>query len=119
MGRAKEWMMEQWERGYSAADGDICAACVSDAALKAWVEANVSATQCTFCGVEAEAPIAAGFDDFVGFVLDGIRFEWNHPDDEGIMYISAEGGYQARSPIYGRSCPTTTSAKTRMSPARC
>jgi hypothetical protein len=95
MGRAKEWMLEQYERGYSQADGDICAQCVSDAALAAWIEANLSATQCGFCGRQSEEPIAASFDDFVGVVLAGISFDWNHPDSEGIMYISAEGGYQA------------------------
>jgi hypothetical protein len=95
MGRAKDWMIQQWERGYDEADGDICRECVSDDALADWITANVSATECTYCGATAEVPIAASFDDFVGFVLDGISFDWNNPDDEGIMYVSAEGGYMA------------------------
>ncbi|RQW46132.1 HEPN-associated N-terminal domain-containing protein [Novosphingobium sp. LASN5T] len=95
MGRAKEWMLEQYERGYSEADGDICADCVNDSALAEWIGNNLSATRCRFCGEESDEPIAASFDDFVGVVLGGISFDWNHPDTEGIMYISAEGGYQA------------------------
>lgn len=95
MGRAKEWQLEQWDRGYSEADGDICAGCVNDPALKEWVANNTTAHACTFCGCESAEPIAASFDEFVGVVLTGVRFDWNHPDDEGIMYISAEGGYQA------------------------
>jgi hypothetical protein len=98
MGRAKAWMMEQEARGYSEADGDLCSDCVSEKFLAEWVEANATATTCTFCGREDEEPIAASFDDFVGVVHGGISFEWNHPDNEGIMYISAEGGYQA--PVY-------------------
>jgi hypothetical protein len=95
MGRAKAWLMEQYERGYMAADGDICTDCVSDEALVQWVADNVEATECSFCGRVGDDPIAASFDDFVGVVRTGIGFDWNHPDSEGIMYISAEGGYQA------------------------
>lgn len=95
MGRAKEWMLEQYERGYSEAEGEICAECVSDLALRKWIEANLTSTQCTFCGAESVDAIAASFDEFIGIVFSGISFDWNHPDSEGIMYISAEGGYQA------------------------
>lgn len=95
MGRAKEWQLEQWERGYDEAEGDICARCVKDPALKNWVKDNAEAHVCRFCGEESEEPIAASFDDFVGVVLTGIGFDWNHPDSEGILYVSAEGGYQA------------------------
>mgnify|MGYP005817320497 FL=1 len=95
MGRAKAWQMEQEERGYYEADGAICEDCVTDPALKSWVSDNVSETQCRFCGAESEDPMAASFDEFIGVVLTGVRFDWNHPDDEGIMYVSAEGGYQA------------------------
>lgn len=95
MGRAKAWLMEQEERGYYEADGAICSDCVSDTALKQWVTQNLSEGACRFCGKDSGEPIAASFDDFIGVVLTGVRFDWNHPDDEGIMYISAEGGYQA------------------------
>lgn len=95
MGRAKAWLMEQEERGYYEAEGAICEACVTDPALKYWVSQNLSDPACRFCGEESEDLIAASFDEFVGVVLTGVRFDWNHPDDEGIMYISAEGGYQA------------------------
>lgn len=101
MGRAKEWMMEQEARGYSAADGDICSECVSDLFLAQWIDDNATGTACRFCGREDDEPIAASFDDFVGVVVGGIGFDWNHPDNEGIMYVSAEGGFQAAvSDIY-------------------
>jgi hypothetical protein len=101
MGRAKEWMMQQEERGHSAADGDICAECVSDSFLAEWIEANATATVCRFCGRDGDEPIAASFDEFVGLVVGAIGFDWNHPDNEGIMYVTADGGYQAAvSDIY-------------------
>lgn len=30
-------------------------------------------------------------------IIDGITFDWNDADSEGIMYISKEGGYQAKT----------------------
>ena len=95
MGRAKEWQLQQWERGYDEADGAICAGCVTDPALKRWITENALETSCRFCSAESDEPIAASFDSFVGIVLTGVGFDWNHPDNEGILYISAEGGYQA------------------------
>ena len=94
MGRAKEWLIQQWERGYREAEGAICEKCVTDTALRQWISDNLSATTCRFCCASSEKQIAARFDEFVGIVLTGVRFDWNHPDDEGISYISAEGGYQ-------------------------
>jgi Zn ribbon nucleic-acid-binding protein len=95
VGRAKEYWLEQQERGYNAVDGHICADCVSDSHLEAWINANASANECSFCGATSKKPIAADFEDFVGVVVSGIRFDWNDPDDEGIMFVSADGGYQA------------------------
>ena len=95
MGMAKRWAMEQDERGYRWSDGAICSDCVTDSALARWIEANLDSTECRFCGGKSEDPIAANFDDFVGVVHDGLLFDWNDPDSEGIMYESAEGGYQA------------------------
>lgn len=95
MGAAKEWAMEQEERGYSEAEGAICKDCVDDPALKRWVLENLSEMECSFCGKGSLDPIAASFDEFIGVVLSGVGFDWNDPDHEGIMYVSAEGGYQA------------------------
>lgn len=95
MGRVKAWQIEQEERGYYEAEGAICENCVSDPALKYWISQNLSEATCRFCGGKSPEFLAASFDEFVGIVLTGVRFDWNHPDDEGITYISAEGGYQA------------------------
>ena len=95
MGAAKERMIEEWERGYAHIGGAICSDCVDDEALKDWVGANATEHECTFCGTSRDEPHAAPFEPFVALVLAGLAFDWNHPDDEGIMFISREGGYQA------------------------
>jgi hypothetical protein len=95
MGIVKAWMMEMEERGYGESDDVICGACVTDEFLKNWIADNATAEACSFCDTTASSPIAASFEDFTGVVLGGVGFDWNEPTDEGIMYISAEGGWQA------------------------
>jgi len=95
MGIVKERWLQEMERGYGRPEGHICPDCVTDEWLKQWVEDEASHNSCSFCGATHEEPIAASFEDFLGRVMVGIRFHWNHPDDEGIMYVTAEGGYQA------------------------
>lgn len=95
MGIVKQFWMEEMERGYGRPDGKICSSCVDDDYLKSWVEESVSSNTCSFCDAESDQPIAASFEEFVGQVMNGVQFCWNHPDDEGIMYVTAEGGYQA------------------------
>lgn len=96
MGRAKEKLLNMWERGYSEADGAICADCVTDFALKCWISDNIYFTKCKFCEAESDEPIAASFDEFIEIVLTGVRFDWNDPAAEGIIYETAEGGWQAQ-----------------------
>jgi HEPN/RES N-terminal domain 1/RES domain len=95
MGRVKAWMMEQEERGYWQVDGHVCADCFLDSTLKQYVRDNAISHECDYCDKRSEQPIAAPFDDVMHVILTGIDFEWNNPDSEGILYESAEGGYQA------------------------
>lgn len=95
MGIVKAWMMEMEERGYGESDDHVCAACVTDTFLAEWIGAHAKASACSFCDAESNQPIAASFEDFTAVVLSGLGFDWNEPTNEGIMYISREGGWQA------------------------
>ena len=95
MGAAKSWMIEMQERGYGESEDRICSKCVSDDFLAGWIKHNAAAFECSFCGAQSDKPIAASFEDFSGAVLLGLYFDWNEPTDEGISYISREGGWQA------------------------
>ncbi len=44
------------------------------------------------CDAESDQPIAAPFEALTEVVLGGLGFDWNEPTNEGIMYISREGG---------------------------
>ena len=95
MGIVKAWMMEMEERGYGESDDHLCAACVTDPFLAEWIAEHAEANACSFCDAVSDQPIAAPFEDFTGAVLGGLGFDWNEPTQEGIMYISREGGWQA------------------------
>jgi hypothetical protein len=88
-------MMEIEERGYGESDQNICRDCVSDPFLAEWIKQNASSKTCDFCGAASRKPIAASFEGFAGLVVGGIAFDWSSPEHEGVMYISAEGGWMA------------------------
>ncbi len=94
MGIVKAWMMEMEERGYGESDDHLCAACVTDPFLAEWIARHAEANECSFCDAVSDMPIAAPFEEFTGLVLGGLSFDWNEPTQEGIMYISREGGWQ-------------------------
>ena len=95
MGIVKAYMMGMEERGYGESDDHICPDCVSDEFLAEWIAGNAESETCSFCDAASEQPIAAPFETFTGIVLGGLGFDWNEPTNEGIMYISREGGWQA------------------------
>lgn len=95
MGLVKSWMIEMEERGYAESDDHICKDCVDDDALADWITRNAIEPECSFCGAEADGAIAASFEEFTAVILTGLGFDWHEPTHEGIMYISAEGGWQA------------------------
>jgi hypothetical protein len=95
MGIVKAYMMELEERGYGESDDYVCAACVTDDHLTAWIAANAESDACSFCDAVSDQPIAAPFEAFTGVILGGLGFDWNEPTQEGIMYITREGGWQA------------------------
>ena len=93
MGRAKDQLMEEQDRGFAATGRFICQQCVSDEALRATVVDRASAEdECSYCRT---AP-AASLDDVLGYMLDALRYEYRPASEESPPYDSGEGGYQAR-----------------------
>ncbi len=105
MGRAKDWQLEQEERGWFSVPGKhVCSDCVDDDYLKQLIKENAKTSGCDYCGLTAEDAtgnpsdlIAAPFDSVMQAIAEGLQSEWNNADDEGIVYESAEGGYQAET----------------------
>jgi transcription elongation factor Elf1 len=103
MGRMKDRRIEEEQRGWFSVPGKFtCPECFENDFLRKLVRDNATASVCDFCGMTAEELagdptelIAAPFDIIMQSIAEGLNFEWNNADDEGIIYESAEGGYQA------------------------
>jgi HEPN/RES N-terminal domain 1/RES domain len=103
MGRAKDWEMEQEERGWWSVPGKyVCAECFEEDFLREFVRNHAEVSKCDYCGSTAEdltgdenALIAAPLDTVLEIIAEGLRSEWNDANSENIPYESAEGGYQA------------------------
>jgi HEPN/RES N-terminal domain 1/RES domain len=103
MGRAKDWELEQEERGWWSVPGKyVCSECFEEQFLKQFVRDHAEASKCDFCETTAEELtgeegnlIAAPFDAVMQVIAEGLQSEWSDADSENIPYESAEGGYQA------------------------
>lgn len=92
MGIAKDRIMRR--RFQSVGDKYVCANCFDDYAIREFINDNADEKKCSYCGIISSKPIAADMDEVIRFMLEGIEFEFGHPDNEGVPYESAEGGYQ-------------------------
>ncbi len=91
MGFAKARMMQEEAQGFAFSDKKVCTHCVDDYALEAALADEESADeQCSFCG---SSP-AASLDVLLAAFLAGLRTEYGDADNEGVIYETAEGGYQ-------------------------
>jgi len=97
MGFAKELRQQEQDQGFHfVGDKYVCADCFGDYAIRKFIDDNAEAKTCSYCGNSSSRPIAAHMDRVMGFILEGIEFEWGDPDNEGVPYETAEGGYQGK-----------------------
>jgi hypothetical protein len=86
------------EYGFPSVDPDlcVCADCFGDEGLKGFVTAHANSSECSFCGATAEADIAAPLDEVVEHMLACLARDYDDPASAGMVYDSAEGGYQGQ-----------------------
>ena len=96
MGGVKGWLLEQQERGYRyVGDKWVCAECFCDNAIRAFIIQRAEASACSYCEREADGEsIAAPLDDVLGLIVRGLEKIYRDPNDEGVLWESAEGGWQ-------------------------
>jgi hypothetical protein len=83
------------EYGYpSDPDSDVCADCFEDEGLKNYVNAHANSRKCSFCGAKSKRDIAAPLHELVEHMRSCLAQDYDNPDDAGMVYESAEGGYQ-------------------------
>ena len=83
MGSAKNWQIEQWERGFNyVADKYVCGDCVDDEPLREYIRERAESATCSYCEREAENPIACELDVLVQAFADAISVEWRDAVDQ-------------------------------------
>lgn len=78
----------------------VCASCFSDEGIRGFIEGALKSNTCSFCGEEADEPIAAPFREVAKHINDSLYQEY---DDAAncMSYVSADGGYQGETwPTY-------------------
>jgi hypothetical protein len=93
MGLAKSEWMESEERGWDSSERNVCAECVSDAHLKRLIEEAASEYECDYCGSSSEDEIAAPMEVVLEPVFGTLTHYFSGPDNAGVPYETAEGGY--------------------------
>ena len=84
------------EYGYPYVDPDlrVCAKCFDDEGLKNYVIAHADSRRCSFCGARSKREIAAPLVQVIDHMRSCLAQDYDNPDDAGMVYESAEGGYQ-------------------------
>ncbi len=82
--------------GYPSVDPElrVCADCLGDEDLKVYVRGHADAKECSFCGATSEEEIAAPLTVLVDHMQVCLGDHYDDPDNAGMVYESAEGGYQ-------------------------
>jgi hypothetical protein len=82
LGYSKSLYMEQQERGYSSVGNKfVCRKCIGNKSIQKFIKENLKSNHCDYCNTTMKSLIAADLDDVIGFILDGINTEWEHPVD--------------------------------------
>lgn len=75
-------------------DKYVCAKCIADDALGRIVTSNACSKKCTYCGCQAQEPIAADLDIVTKHIAECITRVYTDPVEE-LPWDGREGGYQA------------------------
>ena len=89
---AKHYQELVWARGWESVDGYICSSCVTEPYLASMIADQGELVSCDYCD-NASGP-AVEADTLLEQLVEGFRFEYGNPDDEGVAYDGREGGYQ-------------------------
>ena len=93
MGRAKTEWMESEERSWDPTERYVCSDCVSDRYLKSLIEGAATEHSCDYCGNASEDEIAAPMEVVLEPVFGALTHSYSGPDNAGVPYETAEGGY--------------------------
>lgn len=93
MGRMKEFLIEQQEKGYRfLKEKYVCDKCFGDYAIKEFIKMNSTAKKCDYCQRKSKNKIAAHVGKVLEFIMKGVNTEWDDPVN-CLGWSSSEGGW--------------------------
>ncbi|MCG1027611.1 RES domain-containing protein [Virgibacillus halodenitrificans] len=96
MGIHDIYLDRQREYGFTTfGNKNVCGECIDEHYIQKFIEEKAYSSFCDYCGNEDEdgSFIAADIDEVMEFIIDHLKYEWGHPDNEGVGFDSREGGY--------------------------
>lgn len=97
MGIAKQNYLDQPGRGYcDIGDKYVCPDCFEDKAIKDFIKLEATEYLCDYCKNENSEIITAAIDKVLEFIMEGIFFEWEDPNNPGVRWNSGETRWQGK-----------------------
>ena len=94
MGISKRLLEEVQERGYSPVeDTYACSRCIQDSSLKSYMKDYTVRGVCSYC---QRPRSVVDMNEIIEHVITSFYLEFGDPDNEGLGYETAEGGYQGK-----------------------
>jgi hypothetical protein len=101
MGFWKNRQIEQSEMRFSAPAGyHVCAECVNDDALKAFIAEHAEETACSFCKRTADRPIAASADDVLALISEALHRYYTVPEEVLYNDLESDTGWAGPDPEF-------------------
>ena len=92
MGRVKEFLIDH--EFHPLSEKYVCSDCIEDYGLKNFILENAESNECSYSGKQnRHSKIATDINEVIIFLLECIKSEWGDPNDEGVSWISREGGW--------------------------
>ncbi len=85
--------MEEARGFYTPPEKNVCNDCFRDYAIKEFIREEPTSKFCDYCGKKRRTLIAAPLENIIEFIMEGIASEWRDPNDEGVGWMSSEGGW--------------------------
>lgn len=90
-------MRQQEEGWHSVGDKYVCADCISDYAIRDFVQGSARHHTCSYCDLVSNDEVAAPMDDVLAFIAEGFKREYDIPEN-CLPWDGQEGGWQGITP---------------------
>jgi hypothetical protein len=85
---------DEYQGGYVDPHLNVCGECFDEVGIQEFIANNARSKACDFCETEGPEDIAAALEEVITHIRTCAETLYSDPDNAGMGYESAEGGYQ-------------------------